>query len=131
MQTIVAEPMPRGVGDKVQIQQVIVNLAMNGIQAMRNVEGRERTLLVILGPGEGGLARVAVKDCGPGIPEEDPSKIFTPFFTTKGDGMGMGLSICRSIIEGLGGRISAINNPQYGATVSFTLPASSQGHTSV
>ncbi len=66
------------------------------------------------------MGRVAVGDCGDGV-GDDPARIFEPFFTTKADGMGMGLSICRSIIEAQGGKISAANNEAYGATIAFTL----------
>lgn len=125
------EAVPPVAGDRVQIQQVLVNLLMNGIQAMREVEGRARTLRVVLAR-EGELVRVSVRDSGTGI-AGDPASIFQPFYTTREDGMGMGLSICRSIIEAQGGRIEAANNPDHGATISFTLPVApaEKGHTSV
>ncbi len=125
--------LPLVVGDRVQIQQVVVNLLLNAIQAMRDVEGRQRMLCIRLGL-EGGMVSVAVEDCGSGI-GDNPARIFEPFFTTKDDGMGMGLSICRSIIEAQGGQISAADNADHGATIAFTLPVSAaepQGvHTSV
>jgi C4-dicarboxylate-specific signal transduction histidine kinase len=116
--------VPLVIGDRVQIQQVLVNLLMNGIQAMCDVQGRARELCIKLEPDAGNMVRVAVADCGNGI-AGDPARIFEPFFTTKEDGMGMGLSICRSIVEAQGGRISAANNPVHGATIAFTLPAAS------
>jgi C4-dicarboxylate-specific signal transduction histidine kinase len=114
--------VPSALGDRVQVQQVIVNLLMNGIQAMREVDGRPRELCVALRRDDDGAVQVAVQDCGTGI-DGDPAQIFEPFFTTKADGMGIGLSICRSIIQTQGGRISAANNPDHGATIAFTLPA--------
>jgi PAS domain S-box-containing protein len=118
----VGEAVPLALGDRVQVQQVLVNLMMNAIQAMAEVEGRSRDLCVKLELEDIGVVRVSVQDCGMGILDADPSRIFTPFYTTKGDGMGMGLSICRSIVEGQGGRISAMNNAEHGATIAFTLP---------
>jgi PAS domain S-box-containing protein len=113
--------VPPVTGDRVQIQQVLVNLVMNAIQAMRQVDDRPRRLAILVEPEGADLVRVAVQDSGPGI-AGDPGRIFEPFFTTKSDGMGMGLSICRSIIEAQGGRIAATNNPDHGATIAFTLP---------
>jgi signal transduction histidine kinase len=99
---------------------------------MREVEGRPRRLDIGLALEEGQAVRVSVRDTGTGI-AGDPATIFQPFFTTREDGMGMGLSICRSIVEAQGGRIVAANNPEYGATISFTLPIHESGgaHTSV
>jgi PAS domain S-box-containing protein len=111
------------VGDRIQIQQVLVNLLMNGIQAMCDIEMRKRVLRVSVDASLPGHVRVAVQDCGTGFPDGGATRIFEPFFTTKREGMGMGLSICRSIIEAQGGRIEASNNAGAGATVAFTLPA--------
>jgi PAS domain S-box-containing protein len=122
IQSACDEDAPAVVGDRVQIQQVLVNLVLNAIQAMRQVEERPRALAIQIEPDGTGMVRVAVQDSGPGI-AGDPGRIFEPFFTTKSDGMGMGLSICRSIIEAQGGRIAATNNTDHGATVAFTLPA--------
>jgi C4-dicarboxylate-specific signal transduction histidine kinase len=113
-------------GDRVQIQQVIVNLLMNALQAMRDGESGFRELRIRVESGVPGTVRLAVGDTGPGI-DGEIARIFEPFYTTRADGMGMGLSICRSIIEAQGGHIEAANNPDIGATVAFTLPA----HTSV
>jgi len=116
--------VPMVLGDRVQIQQVVVNLLLNGMQAMRAVTDRKKELCVMINADrKNGMVHVAVQDCGSGIGGDDPARIFTPFFTTKADGMGMGLSICRSIIEAQGGRITATDNPDHGATIAFTLPA--------
>ncbi len=116
------ESLPFVIGDRVQIQQVVVNLLINGIQAMLAVDDRPRELSIEFEAEAEGMVKVAVRDCGTGIGGDDPARIFEPFFTTKPDGMGMGLSICRSIIEAQGGRISAANNADQGATIAFTLP---------
>ncbi|WP_407158029.1 ATP-binding protein [Bradyrhizobium sp. STM 3557] len=109
--------------DRVQVQQVIVNLLMNALQATRGVTERPREIHVTIDGGAEETIEVAVRDSGSGI-EGDPDRIFDPFFTTKSDGMGLGLSICRSIIESQGGRMHASNNALHGATVAFTLPVS-------
>jgi C4-dicarboxylate-specific signal transduction histidine kinase len=111
-------------GDRVQIQQVIVNLLINGIQAMQGIEGRSRQLRVTCECSDHRMVTVAIQDQGTGI-RCDPDRLFEPFLSTKEDGMGMGLSICLSIVEAHGGRIRAVSNPDYGATVSFTLPLAS------
>jgi len=117
--------LPLVFADRVQVQQVIVNLLMNGLQAMREVHDRKKELCVFTETLPEGMVRVAVKDLGAGFENGDTARIFEPFFTTKPDGMGMGLSICRSIIEAQGGRLSAANNDGPGATVTFTLPVGS------
>jgi C4-dicarboxylate-specific signal transduction histidine kinase len=103
------------------VQQVLMNLLINGIQAMRDVDTR-RELCIDAALTPENMVRIAVQDCGIGFPADGEARIFEPFFTTKSDGMGMGLSICRSIIESQGGRISAFNNETAGATIAFTLP---------
>ncbi|WP_461512449.1 PAS domain-containing sensor histidine kinase [Rhizobium mongolense] len=108
-------------GDRVQIQQVLVNLAINAIQAMRDVDDRPRELHIGFEVVADATVRVNVRDTGSGI-SGDPAQIFEPFVTTKREGMGMGLSICRTIIEAQAGRIYAVNNADHGATISFTLP---------
>ncbi|MGK9235340.1 PAS domain-containing protein [Inquilinus limosus] len=119
--------LPRVLADRVQVQQVLMNLLMNGIQAMREVTDRKRELCIDTSVLPDGMLRVAVQDCGTGLPAGGgEARIFEPFYTTKADGMGMGLSICRSIIEGQGGRISASNNEEVGATVAFTLPVAAE-----
>jgi C4-dicarboxylate-specific signal transduction histidine kinase len=116
----VLSDVPAPYGDRDQVQQVLVNLLLNAVQAMQSVDDRERRITVSL-DAEDERVRVEVRDRGSGI--QDFEKIFAPFFTTKQDGMGMGLSICRSILEAQGGSLSAKNNKDdYGAAISFTLP---------
>ncbi|HEY9234369.1 MULTISPECIES: PAS domain S-box protein [Phenylobacterium] len=105
--------------DKVQVQQVVLNLIRNAMDSM--VEGDRRNLTITVAPGEPGFAEVAVADTGPGIDPEIADQLFQPFFTTKRHGMGVGLSICRTIIEAHGGRIWAEETPGGGATFRFTL----------
>jgi len=112
-------PMVRG--DKVQLQQVMLNLLLNAFDAMKDCPARERQV-VVQGELDGGAVRVAVRDRGIGLNGDKLDKIFQSFYTTKRDGLGMGLSISRSIIEAHGGRLWAENNPDRGATFYFTLP---------
>jgi signal transduction histidine kinase len=109
-------------GDRVQLQQVIINLVMNGVEAMQSVTDRPRELLIRSGQDEARRVLVSVTDCGVGISAEDADRLFNAFFTTKSSGMGMGLSICRSIVEAHGGRLSAARNKGPGATFQFVLP---------
>ncbi|WP_369721942.1 PAS domain S-box protein [Bradyrhizobium sp. LLZ17] len=114
--------LPRIFGDRIQLQQVLINLIMNGIEAMEGVHNRPRELAIHSAANGDGAALVSVSDCGVGICEQAMDRLFTPFFTTKSSGMGMGLSICRSIIEAHGGRLSAMPNQERGATFQFILP---------
>jgi PAS domain S-box-containing protein len=115
-----APPMIRG--DRVQLQQVIINLVMNGIEAMECVRDRPRELVVRSRHDEAHGVLLSVTDCGVGISTEDADRLFKAFFTTKSGGLGMGLSICRSIVEAHGGRLSAFRNEGPGATFQFVLP---------
>jgi C4-dicarboxylate-specific signal transduction histidine kinase len=117
-----APALPTILGDQVQLQQVIINLVMNGIEAMQPVTDRPRELVVRSGQDETQQVLVSVTDCGVGISAENAERLFNPFFTTKSSGMGMGLSICRSIMEAHGGRLWATANVPHGATFQFTLP---------
>jgi signal transduction histidine kinase len=113
-------PVP---GDRVQLQQVILNLLINGVEAMNAVEDRSRELLIrSCRHGLGGVW-VGVRDVGIGLDPEQAERIFDSFYTTKPRGMGLGLSISRSIIEAHGGQLWARPNKKYGATVQFALPA--------
>jgi two-component system, LuxR family, sensor kinase FixL len=118
-----ASSLPSVFGDRVQLQQVIMNLLVNGIQAMALVDDRPRELLIRSRVHNSEQVLVEVRDSGIGIDTENAGRLFNPFFTTKADGMGMGLSICRSIIEAHGGRIWASPNAGPGTIFQFTLPA--------
>ena len=122
LHTELAADLPDTLGDRVQLQQVIVNLVLNGIEAMSDVSGRPRRLVVSSRMQSADEALVAVRDSGIGISSKDEKLIFDPFFTTKAQGMGMGLAISHSIIEAHGGRLWAAGNIDHGATVQFTLP---------
>jgi C4-dicarboxylate-specific signal transduction histidine kinase/ligand-binding sensor domain-containing protein len=115
--------LPRVLADRVQLQQVIINLVLNGIEAMQSITDRARELLIRSEQCDAQHVRVTVTDCGVGFSAENAERLFTSFFTTKSSGMGMGLSICRSIIDAHGGRIWATPNLPHGATIQFTLPS--------
>jgi C4-dicarboxylate-specific signal transduction histidine kinase len=116
-----ANRLPHVLVDRTQIQQVVVNLAVNGVQAMTQVSPERRHLTVRTSLADGAV-RVAVEDTGPGVSAIDQPRVFDSFFTTKRDGMGMGLPICRSIVESHGGAIDARNLESGGAVFAFTLP---------
>lgn len=115
--------LPSIMGDRIQMQQVIVNLVKNGVEAMATVTRRPRTLQVNTARDAGGDVVVAVIDNGTGLDELASKRLFEPLFTTKPQGMGMGLPICRSIVEANGGRILALPHAPHGAEFRFTLPA--------
>jgi signal transduction histidine kinase len=108
--------------DRVQLQQVVLNLIVNAIQAMSAVADGARDLLITTSLAEPHGVLVAVKDSGPGLAPDSLERIFTPFYSTKSDGMGMGLAICRSIVEAHGGRLWVEANEPRGAVFRFTLP---------
>jgi signal transduction histidine kinase len=116
-----ATNLPSVMADRIQVQQVVMNLILNGIQAMSALEDGERILVVSTQRGEGDEVRVAVQDCGIGIDPASIERIFDAFHTTKPGGMGMGLSISRSIVESHGGRLWAVPNDGPGVTFQFTL----------
>jgi PAS domain S-box-containing protein len=122
-----APNLPRTFGDRVQLQQVIINLVINAVEAMESVAGRPRELTVRSGRRDPDRVFLSVTDSGVGIPDTDAERVFTPFFTTKSSGMGMGLSICRSIVEAHEGRLSASRNQEDGATFEFVLPVHEEG----
>jgi PAS domain S-box-containing protein len=123
LQSELAQALPPIHGDRVQLQQVLLNLIMNGVEAMSAVTDRPRSLWVQSQIDESGDVLVAVRDSGVGL-GLDADSVFTPFFTTKANGMGMGLPISRSLIEAHGGRLWAMPNSPHGAVFSFTLPVS-------
>jgi two-component system, LuxR family, sensor kinase FixL len=116
------DDLPTVLGDKVQLQQVVLNLLLNAFDAMKGYSPLEREVEVHVEPYGAKMIKVAVSDRGTGLSLDKLDKIFEPFYTTKGEGLGMGLSICRSIIEAHGGNLWAENNPDRGATFYFTVP---------
>jgi PAS domain S-box-containing protein len=117
-----SESLPRILGDKVQLQQVILNLIMNAIEAMGEVREGPRELQISTSEAESGSVLVAVGDSGPGLPGASPERLFDAFYTTKASGLGIGLSICRSIVEAHGGRLWATPNEPRGAIFCMMLP---------
>jgi PAS domain S-box-containing protein len=122
VRTEFAPALPMILGDRIQLQQVMINLVMNGIEAMQSAADRPRQLLIRSRQDETRQVLVSVTDCGIGISDDNADRLFSAFFTTKSGGMGMGLSICHSIIEAHGGRLWATANVPHGATFQFTLP---------
>jgi RNA polymerase sigma factor (sigma-70 family) len=113
--------------DRVQLEQVVLNLALNALEAMRTTPPDERRLAVSVSvPLPGGAVRVDVRDSGPGIPADQLEQVFEPFWSTAAEGLGLGLAICRSIIESHGGEIAAHRNPDRGVTFSFVLPEATE-----
>jgi PAS domain S-box-containing protein len=117
-----ASGLPRIFGDRIQLQQVIINLVINAVEAMESIADRPRELTVRSGRHDVDRVFLTVADSGVGIPDAEAERLFTPFFTTKSSGMGMGLSICRSIVEAHEGRLSASRHEGNGATFQFVLP---------
>lgn len=117
-----APALPLVLADRIQLQQVILNLVINGIEAMQPVKDRPRELVIRTRQDETSQVLVTVSDDGVGVAAENADRLFDAFFTTKSGGMGMGLSICRSIVNAHGGRLSASGNAGPGATFQFTLP---------
>jgi signal transduction histidine kinase len=110
-------------GDGIQLQQVILNLILNGAAAMRNSQSGQRKIIVRTAMLDGRTVKAFVKDFGTGIDERQIDRLFEPFYTTKPEGLGMGLSISQTIIKAHGGTMEAWNNREGGATFAFTLPA--------
>jgi C4-dicarboxylate-specific signal transduction histidine kinase len=122
LQTQLADGLPLTQGDRVQLQQVMLNLIMNAIEAMSAVSHGSRELLIGTSTDASGAVRITVQDSGPGLNPETFDRLFDPFYTTKANGMGMGLSICRSIVEAHDGRIWASPTAGSGSTFHFILP---------
>jgi PAS domain S-box-containing protein len=125
--TALATDLPVVVADRVQLQQVMMNLIVNSIEATKSVDGN-REVAIQSRRAEGGDILVSVSDTGVGLPSQEPTQIFNAFFTTKPDGTGMGLSISRSIVESHGGRLWAAGNNPRGACFHFTLPTNPEAH---
>jgi signal transduction histidine kinase len=123
VQTELPDNLPHIQGDRVQLQQVILNLIVNAIQAMSGLTEGVRELHIDTESAGAQGVRVAVRDTGPGLSAENLQRLFEPFYTTKESGMGMGLSICRTIIEDHGGRLWATGLQPHGALFQFTIPA--------
>lgn len=121
-----ADDLPLVLGDRVQLQQVILNLVINGLEAIAKSREGERELTISSGKDGGNEVVVAVRDTGPGIDPANVDRLFDAFFTTKSDGMGMGLAISRTIIESHGGRLAALPNSPQGSVFQFTLPQAAE-----
>ena len=117
-----ASDLPNACGDRVQLQQVVLNLVLNGLEAMREPYAGARTLVIRTAQDAAATLRVTVQDSGPGIAEKDLGHIFEPLYTTKTEGLGMGLAIVRTIVNAHGGAVGVENNPEGGASLRFTLP---------
>jgi signal transduction histidine kinase len=117
-----ATGLPRVRGDRVQLQQVVLNVVLNGIEAMREANGRDPALVIRTSRAGATSVTVAIEDSGPGIEMRDVERIFEPLYTTKREGLGMGLAIARTIVHAHGGRLWASNNAGGGATFELTLP---------
>jgi PAS domain S-box-containing protein len=123
VQTRLTDGLPRIWADRVQLQQVILNLIVNAVEAMSDATDGSRELSISTSRAEAEGVLVTVSDSGPGLPPANPERVFEAFYTTKASGLGMGLSICRSIIEAHGGRLRALPNRPRGAAFRITLPA--------
>jgi C4-dicarboxylate-specific signal transduction histidine kinase len=127
VQTELAEALPLVQGDRVQLQQVILNLIINAVEAMSGIAEDTRELLISTATDDSHDVLVEVRDSGPGLGLASPDRLFEAFYTTKSDGLGIGLSICRSIISAHGGRLWASPNMPRGAIFQFALPVHSDG----
>jgi two-component system, LuxR family, sensor kinase FixL len=129
--SLVTEPdpkLPLVEADQVQLQQVLLNLVVNAFEAMRETPVAERRVTIRSERESKGRVRVSVRDFGTGLPPEEPQRIFEQFFSTKHEGMGMGLAIARSIIASHGGELAAANAQGGGACVHFSLPVIAEGY---
>jgi PAS domain S-box-containing protein len=126
-QTELTRELPDFRGDRVQIEQVLLNLVMNACEAMAGAARDDRRLMICTGLTEENFVHISVSDCGTGIPPEILGQVFEPFYTTKPHGLGFGLTVSRTIVAAHGGRLWASNNPEQGSTFHLTLPASGEG----
>ena len=126
MHTQLAPALPTVKGDRVQLQQVLLNLVMNASDAMNSNSSTDRQMIVRTELSDGEGVRFSVSDCGSGIAPDELEQVFDPFFTTKPHGLGLGLSVCRTIISAHGGKLWAANNPERGVTFHFTVPVSNE-----
>jgi signal transduction histidine kinase len=122
LRTELVAALPPVLGDRIQLQQVVINLLMNGAEAMASITDRPREIVIRSQQDEARQVHVAVRDSGIGIDSKTAERLFSAFFTTKPSGMGMGLSISRSIIRAHGGRLWVSANADHGATFQFTVP---------
>lgn len=118
----ISDDLPAAYADRVQLQQVVLNLLLNAFDAMSDVTACERLVSIVLAEEGDGMLRISVRDCGHGLTVDQHETIFKPFYTSKPHGLGLGLSISRSIVERHGGRLWAKNNIDRGATFYVTLP---------
>jgi signal transduction histidine kinase len=125
VRTQLAEGLPLIQADRVQLQQVILNLIINAVEAMSGIGEGPRELLISTGRSASNGILVSLRDSGPGLDPKNVDRLFEAFYTTKAEGMGIGLSICHSIIEAHGGRMWASANEPRGAVFQFTLPIES------
>jgi signal transduction histidine kinase len=119
--TELAKDLSPVLGDRVQLQQVVLNLVMNAVEAMSTVGERPRELVIRTQNDEADMIRITVQDSGVGLDPQSMQRVFDAFYTTKSGGMGMGLSICRSIVQNHGGRLWAVANDGPGTTFQFTV----------
>jgi C4-dicarboxylate-specific signal transduction histidine kinase len=126
LETQLSEDLPLVQGDKVQLQQVLLNLIVNAIEAMSGIVQRRRELTIVSATDKAHAVRIEVRDSGTGLDPERATQVFEPFFTTKSEGLGIGLSISRSIVEAHGGRLTAGANTPYGAVFCIWLPVQGQ-----
>jgi signal transduction histidine kinase len=129
LQSELADDLPKVSGDRIQLQQVILNLISNASEAMVDVHDRPRQLYIKTEREEGDRVRVSVRDAGVGVDRQSMEKLFNPFYTTKSGGMGIGLSVSRSIVERHQGRLWAETNDGPGATFAFSIPLALQDTT--
>jgi two-component system sensor kinase FixL len=121
-----APGLPEVRGDRVQLQQVVLNLVLNGLEAMREANGHDPALVIRTSRAGVTAVTVTIEDSGTGIETHDVERIFQPLYTTKTEGLGMGLAIARTIVDAHGGRLRASNNAAGGATFEFTLPVEAE-----